>query len=518
MEFIQDLNNRFTHPHSYEKVYRGHSELKFGRVINVQRDNHLGLTYSVELFDSEGLILENCKLASSDYGFNGIGTFQPLNEGTPVAVLSKMGILQDSLIIGTFTTEGNYKDFYQKGNLQEPGQTIEGSDFNQPLGHPNRITQEDSYFQVIGGKTVNSEYDSPEFYIEGEERTKAQPVPSSIHLKNQGGDSVQYTLGTNIIYSEGNIVQFSGGDREQKVSKLLRFAAMHSKRAELIQKFSPVSIKDSETNKTSKGLIPLVSSVNSNNEYVISDSYRIDQERKLAELYSEAAKSQNQLSTARLTSVNELQNQFGTELGNKAKPASQVSPNWNPLREKSKVASSNYGKRASKDINGNSIKNKLLVVIHETVINSEDTLAAFSNPSAEASYHVLIKRDGTVVELVDSSDRAYGAANSAFNGESVQLTSALSSVNNFAYHVSLESPEDGRGDSPSHSGYTENQYYSLALIISKTGVDSNRITTHAAIDKTGERKDPRSFDFAKFNSIYSSFPKQKELEFGEGIE
>lgn len=518
MDFIQDLNNKFTHPHSYEKVHRGHSELKYGRVINVQRNNHLGLTYSVELFDSGGVILENCKLASSDYGFNGIGTIQPLNEGTPVAVLSKMGILQDSLIIGAFTTEGNYKDYYQQGKLQEPGQTLEGFDFNQPLGHPNRITQEDSYFQVIGGKTINSEYDSPEYYIEGEERSKAQPTPSSIQLKNQGGDVVQYTLGTNVIYSEGNIVQFSGGDREQKVSKLLRYAAMHSKRAELIQKFSPFSIEDSEKNKTTKGLLPLVSSKNSDIESAIPNSYRVEQERKLAELYTEAAKNQNQLSTARLSSASALQNQFGSELGTKVKNPSQVGPNWNPPKEKAKVASSNYGKRASKDINGNTLKNKLLVVIHETVISAEDTLSAFSNPSSEASYHVLIKRDGTIVELVDSRDRAFGAADSAFNEEQVQLSSNPASVNNFAYHVSLESPEDGRGVSNSHSGYTEQQYYSLALTISKTGVEASRITTHAAVDKTGSRKDPRSFDFAKFNTIYSSFPKTKELDFGEGIE
>lgn len=518
MDIIQDLNNRFTHPHAYEKVYQKHHELKFGQIVNVQRNNHLGLTYSVKLFDAGGLILENCKLASTDYGFNGTGTIQPLNEGTPVALLSKMGMLQESLIIGAFTTEGNYKDYYQQGNLQKPGQTEEGIEFNQPLGHPNRITQEDSYFQVIGGKTIGNDYDSPEYYIDPEKRSQAQPTPSSITLKNQGGDAVQYTLGTNITYSEGNIIQFSGGDREQRVSKLLRYAAMHTKRAELIQKFAPLSVEEAEQKKTKGGMIPLVSSKTSEVEDVISSSYRIEQERKLAELYAEAAKNQNQVSTARLTSASELQNQFGSELGNKVKAPSQVGPNWNPPKEKGRVAPSNYGKRSSKDVNGNSVKNKLLVVIHETVIDAADTLSAFSNPNTEASYHALIKRDGTVIELVSSEDRAFGAANSAFNGEQVSLSSNPASVNNFAYHISLESPADGRGNNPSHSGYTEQQYYSLALTISKTGVDSNRITTHAVVDKTGDRKDPRSFDFAKFNSIYASFPKKKELSFGEGIE
>jgi N-acetyl-anhydromuramyl-L-alanine amidase AmpD len=72
-------------------------------------------------------------------------------------------------------------------------------------------------------------------------------------------------------------------------------------------------------------------------------------------------------------------------------------------------------------------------------------------------------------------------------------------VNNFALHVSLETPLDGEDNAPEHSGYTASQYDALALLLAqwmrRYGIPPERITTHAHVDLGGERADPRTFDW-----------------------
>ncbi len=517
--YITNPNDSYTWRHGFKQVYQEHTEIKFGRIVNVSRKNHIGMNYQVKLFDAGGLVLENCKLASQESSFNGVGIAQPLNEGTPVVIACKNGMLQDAIIIGCFSTEGIYKDFYQKGDLQKPGQTQNGAEFNQPLGHPNRITQEDSYFHTIGGKTLKDAYDSPEYHADPAEKLAARPIPSSIQMKNQGGDTVQYTMGANILYSDGNIITVSAGDREEKSTKLLRFAAMHAKRADLIGGPAAASSQDASANKTASGIKPMVvkNSTSSEAADAIPDNYRMEQERKLADLYTQASKAQNQLTSARLNEADTLQKQFGNELGNKPADRNQTKPDYKPKQERNTVNANNFGDRKTTDVNGKPVSNKLLVVLHETVSSADSAIAAFNNPATEASYHALIKRDGTVVYLVPPEKRAFGAGNSAFNGEAVKLTSNPASVNNFAYHISLETPSDGRGNGSTHSGYTEAQYQSLAYLTSRTGVESGRITSHAVVDQGGERSDPRSFNDTKFKRYLGNYPMTRELNFGPGV-
>ena len=73
-------------------------------------------------------------------------------------------------------------------------------------------------------------------------------------------------------------------------------------------------------------------------------------------------------------------------------------------------------------------------------------------------------------------------------------------MNNFAYHVSLETPPDGREEPNQnyHSGYTDSQYKSLAWLLALSDIpDDIRITTHKNVDRSGQKIDPRSFDFQK---------------------
>jgi hypothetical protein len=163
----------------------------------------------------------------------------------------------------------------------------------------------------------------------------------------------------------------------------------------------------------------------------------------------------------------------------------------------------NFGDRLSRNSQGDPIQNKLLIVLHETTSAASGAVNTALTPHArdedQVSYHAIIGRDGTILYLVDPRKRAYGAGNSIFRSqagaETVQTNQRLkSSVNNFAYHISLETPPGGCNAKPKHTGYSSAQYVSLAWLIAHSGVENNRITTHFAIDQLGERQDPRSLE------------------------
>lgn len=177
------------------------------------------------------------------------------------------------------------------------------------------------------------------------------------------------------------------------------------------------------------------------------------------------------------------------------------------------AASSNYARRLNRDAQGRPIPSSpALIVLHETVIDLPTTIGLFQsshdNDAVQASYHVLIGRDGQRVRVVADVDRAYGAGDSAFEGYTVRMSAANPpSINNIALHVSLESPPDGRGDQPRHSGYTQGQYQALAAQVLRWqalyGIPNGRITTHASVDRSHTRKDPRSFDWDAFWSSHA---------------
>ena len=180
----------------------------------------------------------------------------------------------------------------------------------------------------------------------------------------------------------------------------------------------------------------------------------------------------------------------------------------------------NFGERFVFDLYGKSAYHSPLIVLHETVGSANSAINFFRTPhpieSEQVSYHTLIKRDGSIVYLVPPDKRAFGAGNSIFAGTSGKETVKThpeypSSVNNFAYHISLETPSDGRDNGSRHSGYTPAQYQSLAWVVAKTGVPSSRITTHKIVDRSGQRQDPRSFDGSTFLRLLTAQPKTTEI-------
>ncbi|MBW4479726.1 MAG: peptidoglycan recognition protein family protein [Tolypothrix brevis GSE-NOS-MK-07-07A] len=209
------------------------------------------------------------------------------------------------------------------------------------------------------------------------------------------------------------------------------------------------------------------------------------------------------------------------------KPSSAVNPpkslfktteaftKYRPRYEIAWADPSNYGERYTKDVNGIRVNNLPIIVLHETSNSASSAVNFFQTPhsdeNVQASYHAMIKLDGTVIYTVPPDKRAYGAANSVFesaNGsEAVKTNLNLPpSVNNFAYHVSLETPLDGWTNTQAiHSGYTDAQYYSLAWLIAQSDVPDDRITTHQIVDRSGTRIDPRSFDGLKFLKLLHNF-------------
>ena len=175
-----------------------------------------------------------------------------------------------------------------------------------------------------------------------------------------------------------------------------------------------------------------------------------------------------------------------------------------------KIDPTNFGERYEKDAYGRVIDaTPRVVVLHETVYPLSSALNTFMTPHPrdedQVSYHTLVGQDGRVVDLVDPLSRAYGAGYSAFLGEWAITNKKLKgSVNNFALHLSLETPLSGANAYGSHSGYTTQQYDALALVLSgwirSFNLPPAAITTHRHVDLGGERGDPRSFDWSKLQT------------------
>ncbi len=192
----------------------------------------------------------------------------------------------------------------------------------------------------------------------------------------------------------------------------------------------------------------------------------------------------------------------------------EFAANYQPRYEISWAHPNNYGPRYDRDVNGVAVNNQPIIVIHETVNSATSAVNNFQTPhtneNAQVSYHTLIKLDGTIIYIVPREFRAFGAGNSVFRGskgiETVKTHLQFPpSVNNFAYHVAFETPLDGRNNTKNHSGYTQLQYNSLAWLIAQSSVPEARITTHKAVDRSGQRIDPRSFNSEKFLSLLKSY-------------
>jgi hypothetical protein len=172
----------------------------------------------------------------------------------------------------------------------------------------------------------------------------------------------------------------------------------------------------------------------------------------------------------------------------------------------------NFGERQRRDAWGRALPHEPgLIVLHETVISAPATVRLFGTAHPrdddQASYHLLIDRAGQRLRIVPDEARAFGAGLSAFGAMTVRpRPTSRGSVNNVALHLSLETPEDGRGDGDGHAGYSDAQYRTAAgqvlLWQGRWGIPLHRLTTHAAVDRSRSRYDPRSFRWERFEPVW----------------
>lgn len=205
----------------------------------------------------------------------------------------------------------------------------------------------------------------------------------------------------------------------------------------------------------------------------------------------------------------------------------QTPPAYTPREVVALADPTNYGERYLTDVQGQLATYDPIVVLHETVGSASSAVNYFQTPHLndedQVSYHTLIAQDGTLIYLVPPDKRAYGAGDSVFQTtagiEAVQTNPDFPpSVNNFAYHISLETPADGEHNGSTHSGYTNAQYQSLAWLVAKTGVPDARISTHKLVDRSGMRQDPRSFNPALFLRLLNTYPRTHEIAIGCSVE
>ena len=173
--------------------------------------------------------------------------------------------------------------------------------------------------------------------------------------------------------------------------------------------------------------------------------------------------------------------------------------------ERLRISPSNYGARLARDAYGHPIPNRpQLVVLHETVYGLNSAINTFitdhPDDADQVSYHMLIGETGRIVQVLDPDRRAFGAGYSAFRGRWAITNPAMAgSVNNFALHLSLETPLDGENAAPRHSGYSPAQYDAMAVVLAdwmrRYGIPADHITTHRHVDLGLERADPRSFNW-----------------------
>jgi hypothetical protein len=199
---------------------------------------------------------------------------------------------------------------------------------------------------------------------------------------------------------------------------------------------------------------------------------------------------------------------------------------------KQPIDPTNFGERRSQDLAGKPVPNQpALIVFHETVLPLGETLKLFAtthqNDSQQVSYHLILARDGSLYRLVDDQKRAFGAGWSAWGDSSIRHRGnktplAGGSINNVALHISLVSPADGTGNGDGHSGYTDEQYLQLAKQVLiwqlRWGIPMRRITTHAALDRSHSRSDPRSFRWHLFDRAWQDMAKQCKIPSTYGLD
>ncbi|NLI00345.1 MAG: hypothetical protein GX446_12745 [Chthonomonadales bacterium] len=132
------------------------------------------------------------------------------------------------------------------------------------------------------------------------------------------------------------------------------------------------------------------------------------------------------------------------------------------------------------------------VVMHATEIETlVATIGCFRTRATKVSAHFIVDRDGTVVQMVPVTRRAWHAGRSALEG--------IAHVNDFSVGIEMVNRGDGRDP------YPEAQIEAAASIVRllrrRYAIPDRRIVSHAHVARpAGRKEDPLGFDMRAFRA------------------
>lgn len=210
------------------------------KTFGQEAHDHLTATYQVRLVDTGHII--SCRALSPYASFDGCGVIYPLEEGDPVLIAYKDGLMQNGIILGCPYHEGDYEKFCVRGQglkpLEVDKEGLYPREANQPTIHPNRIAQPDSYFFTMGGKDHIKPFHDPAIApLNLEDRAGKRSQPSSIEFKNRLGDCVQWSSGDQIMVSNSDIIILANSGGKDKCRRYQELEEYYTMMADELEKY-----------------------------------------------------------------------------------------------------------------------------------------------------------------------------------------------------------------------------------------------------------------------------------------
>lgn len=235
-----------------QRVVQGGSfRVYTGQIMNV-RDHHLVSNHydvALDVYNEVGdpIVLREVKLLSPSLGFDGANSvYFPLRENTPVLLLARDGILDQAVIIGSFNTSGDHRQYLINGQMDRPGIVYDDyqgvKEANQGSAFPYRMAQPMGFVRTVGGTNITSQHDDSRYYFSDgdtpnsrlQEKAKARQQIVGVELMNEAGHTIHH-MGPVSLYSHSQVIILSQNTQESECARMMRHAAYYSSMYEKIK-------------------------------------------------------------------------------------------------------------------------------------------------------------------------------------------------------------------------------------------------------------------------------------------
>ncbi len=141
------------------------------------------------------------------------------------------------------------------------------------------------------------------------------------------------------------------------------------------------------------------------------------------------------------------------------------------------------------------------IILHDTELDAQTTLALFNNPDSGASAHYLIRKSGLVDRVVSPFFAAWHTRAADCYKPPWVIDGAgqciISDINAVSLGIELEYL------STDHDGYTDAQYAALNELLNELyagfGLSLDDVEAHGKVQC--DRSDPRDFDWARITPV-----------------